>query len=168
MLSAITFPVYAGSVHKWVDEQGVTHYSDQLPENISNPVKQIDISNTHSNSNNNNDYYSISNQWARMREERLERKQLQLEKAKLKAAQRPVEPQVVYVDQSDEYRSRPVYYPIYYRGYRHRYKHYNKHGGYAGKKLDRRHSKHVSGHHHKRLNKNNSYRKHQGLTLTIR
>jgi len=171
LLSVVTLPVYASAVHKWVDEQGITHYSDQLPENISNSVKQIDVSNTYRNSDSSDyqkDYYSVTNQWARMREERLERKQLQLEKAKLKAAQRSVEPQVVYVNQSDEYLSRPEYYPVYYRGYRHKYKHYNKHGGYAGKKLDGGHSKHASGHHHKRLNKNNSYRKHQGLTLTIR
>ena len=45
LLTAITLPVFAGSVHKWVDAKGVTHYSDQLPENydkdISTTVKPV-------------------------------------------------------------------------------------------------------------------------------
>jgi len=75
------------------------HYSDQLPENISSSGKQIDVSKTYDNTGSadyQEDYYSVTNQWARMREERIERKQFQLEKAKQKAVQKPVIPRVVY------------------------------------------------------------------------
>jgi len=115
LLSVVTLPVFAGSVHKWVDAQGVTHYSDQLPENISNSntIKQIDVLDSYSNSEKvdfQNDYYSVTNQWARMREERIARKQLQLEKTKQK---RSAEPQVVYINQAQESRSSNVYYPAF-------------------------------------------------------
>lgn len=128
LLSVVTSSVYAGAVHKWVDAQGVTHYSDQLPENISHPVKQIDVTNTYSNTANSNpdssnyqqDYYSVTNQWARMREERLERKQLQLERAKQKAAQQPVIPQIVYINQAEEDQNRNAYYPAYFPTLGHR------------------------------------------------
>ena len=95
LLSALTLPVYAGAVYKWVDAQDVTHYPDQLPENISSSGKQIDVSNTYDNigsADYQENYYSVTNQWARVREERIERIQLQLEKA----AQKPVVPRVVY------------------------------------------------------------------------
>lgn len=126
LLSAMTLNAYAGSIHKWVDAQGVTHYSDQLPKSFANAnhdaVKQIDVLDSYSSSNryseNNNDYYSISNQWARMREERVERKQLQLEKAKQKVAQQAVVPQVVYVNHGEDDRSRNLYYPAYRYGFR--------------------------------------------------
>jgi len=121
LLSAMTINVQAGSVHKWVDAQGVTHYSDQLPKSLASTnydaVKQIDVLDSYSNSSryseNQDDYYSISNQWARMKEERLERKQLQLEKAKLKERQKAVAPQIVYVNQAKDDRSRNIYYPAY-------------------------------------------------------
>jgi hypothetical protein len=144
LLSAVTLNVYADSVHKWVDAQGVTHYSDQLPEIMpgaspdknNNSVKQIDVSNTYSNSGRNSgyqdDYYSVTNQWARMREERLERKQLQLEKVKQKAALQPAVPQVVYVNQAKNDRPRN-YYPAYgfgHIGYGHRF--HKKYNHYAG------------------------------------
>lgn len=117
LLLAVTIPVFAGSVHKWVDAQGVTHYSDQMPEENQNTVKQvavtkIDVSDEYNVADNQQDYYSVTNQWARMREERIARKQIQLEKAKIKTAQQPAVPQVVYINQ-EEPRSSSVYYPAY-------------------------------------------------------
>ena len=57
LLNAVTLNVYAGSVHKWVDAQGVTHYSDQLPETSAKPnfsaVKQIDVLDTYNSSSRN-------------------------------------------------------------------------------------------------------------------
>jgi len=145
LLYSVMLNVYAGSIHKWVDAQGVTHYSDQLPEFSSeknnNSVKQIEVLSAYSNSvkqsdiskNYHDDYYSVTNQWARMREERIARKQLQIEKAKSKAAQQPVVPQVVYVNQAEEERSRK-YYPVYgfgHRGYGHKI--HKKYNNYAGR-----------------------------------
>ncbi len=149
LLSAIALNAHAGSVHKWVDAQGVTHYSDQLPETLAknnySAVKQIDVLDTYNSSSSNlehrDDYYSVTNQWARMREERLERKQLQLEKAKeiarQKAAQQPVVPKVVYVNQAEDERSRNTYYPVYTYGFGHHsygQKYHKKYNGYAGRR----------------------------------
>ncbi len=108
--------VQADIVHKWVDAEGVTHYSDQLPEDeqSTKAAKQIAVSNTYSSSNQvayREDYYSVTNQWARMKKERIERKQLQLNKKKQNATQH-VTPQIVYLNQGEE-RPRSVYYPAY-------------------------------------------------------
>jgi len=116
LLTFLSAPVFAGSIHKWVDAQGVTHYSDQLPEEkqLSNnqvTVTQVDVSDTYQTSVGPEDYYSVTNQWARMREERIARKQLQIEKAKQKATQVPAVPQIVYVNEEPE--TRKVYYPAY-------------------------------------------------------
>ncbi len=149
---------YAASVHKWVDENGVTHYSDQAPAQHVAQVDEIEISNVYSQSNAQDDYYSVSNQWARMHAERVARKKLQLEKAKLKQSQSEVTPQVVYLNQDQDSR-RQVYYPVfgnsfgrignkYYRnGFR---KSFNK--NYAGRNC--------------KLPRNGHFR--AGLSLTIR
>lgn len=124
---AVAAPVFAGSVHKWVDEQGITHYSDQLPKSInnkiSNSVEQVDVLDSYRNTDlvgPQDDYYSVTNQWARMREERIARKQLQLEKNKQKEVASPAVPQVVYINQ-EQPQSSNVYYPAYssfgHRGY---------------------------------------------------
>jgi hypothetical protein len=110
-----TFNAQADIVHKWVDAEGVTHYSDQLPEEeATKTTRQIIVSNVYSNSGGaayRENYYSISNQWARMREERIERKQMQLDKRKQKASQHPP-PQIVYLNQAQE-PPKSVYYPAY-------------------------------------------------------
>ncbi len=124
--------VHAGSVHKWVDEKGITHYSDYVPNDIHSTAERIEIHSKYETSVDQDDYYSIINQWTRMREERLERKKLQLEKAKqkmaLKQAQAAAVPQVVYVGEQEERSNR--YYPVY--PYRFGFKHHNK---FASKKL---------------------------------
>ncbi|MFK7815821.1 MAG: DUF4124 domain-containing protein [Gammaproteobacteria bacterium] len=128
LLLSVVLPVHADIVHKWVDAKGVTHYSDQLPKDTDNSAKQITLSNAYSRSDRANyreNYYSVTNQWARMREERIERKQLYLDKKKQKAAQQVI-PQVVYVNQAEE-RPQSVYYPAYLG--RHVYKHRNYNTG---------------------------------------
>jgi len=171
LLSAVTLNVYAASIHKWVDEHGVTHYSDQLPKNISetlsdnNAVEQIDVLSTYRNTGKNFDkqdnYYSVTNQWARMREERLARKQLQLEKAKQKAAQKPVVPQVVYINQAENDRPRNSYYPVYglgHFGYQNRFhKRSRQHLGRQYGPTNRYHKPRFSGRYSR-----------SGLTLSIR
>ena len=112
-LYALTpFASFAASVHKWVDENGVTHYSDQAPGGQVAHIDQLEISNVYRQSNVEEDYYSISNQWARMHTERLERKKIQLEKAKLKQSQSVSTPEVVYFAQEQE-SHRQVYYPVF-------------------------------------------------------
>ena len=176
---AVTLPVYAGAVHKWVDAQGVTHYSDQLPKGTSSIVKQIDVSSVYNNSDSTDyqeNYYSVINQWARMREERIERKQLQLEKAKQKAAQKPVVPQVVYFNQAEEERPGNVYYPAYFRHRGYGYRHHKQNNHYAGKKHGGIYSNKFSNKYFGRYSGSscrlprNGYSRSgsSGLTLTIR
>ncbi len=134
---------HADTVHKWVDEKGVTHYSDKAPKSTNYSAKQIDISDVYATPEKEDDYYSIVNQWDRMHEERLERKKLQLEKAALKQAQAATVPQVVYIDSQDD-RYSNYYYPSYQ--YRHKYhhkrkKHHKKYNHAVGKKYGGTHNK---------------------------
>ncbi len=146
---------YAGSVHKWVDDNGVTHYSDQAPENHTKQIDQLEVNDSYQASNIEDDYYSVSKQWERMHAERVERKKLQLEKAKLRQAKREASSRVVTVD--NEVR-RDVYYPIYTHGLWNR--------GYRGVNGYRNRFNHFNAGSRYKLPRNNYSR--SGLTLTIR
>ena len=96
-----SMPASAGTVHKWVDAKGITHYSDTPPEIAPAQQTQIEVSNVVGTSaNTTSNYYSIANQWQRLHRERLELERLALERAKQKASQHP--PEVVYVEKPDE------------------------------------------------------------------
>ncbi|MEX2482608.1 MAG: DUF4124 domain-containing protein [Gammaproteobacteria bacterium] len=58
----------AVTVHTWVDADGVTHFSDQAPA-TEMPAEVFDIAVTQP-TDAAADYYSIANQWARLRAER--------------------------------------------------------------------------------------------------
>lgn len=94
--------VNADAVHKWVDVNGVTHYSDEVPSDEVKTVTQINLPvYSSSSSDAENDYYSIANQWMRVHEQRLALEKIKLEKAKQEAALRPVEPQVIVVNETN-------------------------------------------------------------------
>ena len=117
-------PVFAVGVHKWIDEQGVTHYSDEAPEATETTL--IDLPEPAAGQAGGGiaeDYYSISRQWERMNRERLEREKLELERARIAATRQPP-PATVYVENSGEDRIVPIYVDFRYRkSYGHR-KHY--------------------------------------------
>jgi hypothetical protein len=118
-------PALAVGVHKWIDAEGVTHYSDEAPEAIETTL--IDLPDPASGQTGGDageaDYYSISRQWERMNRERLEREKLELERAKIAAASQPP-PSTIYVENSGADRIIPVYGDFRYRKpYRYR-KHY--------------------------------------------
>lgn len=79
---------FAATIHKWVDENGITHYSDQPPEAATSVTRfEIDergysSSGTEQESDR---FYSIANQWKRINQERLQRLQLALQQAALEA-----------------------------------------------------------------------------------
>ena len=154
LFALIPFASFAASVHKWVDENGVTHYSDQAPDDQVAQIDQFEISNVYRQSNVEEDYYSISNQWARMHAERIERKKIQLEKAKLKQSQSESTPQVVYFDQDQE-SHRQVYYPVFA----------NTIGHFGKKQFRKGFNYNSTGSSCKIPRKNNS---RSGLKLTIR
>lgn len=168
---------FAENVHKWVDEKGVTHYSDKAPTSSDTQVIVIEVPATHSTTADvENDYYSITNQWMRVYEERIALEKIKIEKAKQKAAQRPVAPQVVYLNDPDDYRYVVGYSNFFHRKHRHnrfrdksnrRFRDKsNKHYGDKHAKHHRRgHSDKFQG--QRRGHSSHSNRKSSGLTLKI-
>ena len=99
----------AAEVHKWVDENGVTHYSDEAPEAVETTLIDVPEAAPASTGQHEGGYYSISKQWERMHRERLEREKLEVERERLRAEQKSAAPPTVYVQQSDEVRYVPIY-----------------------------------------------------------
>jgi hypothetical protein len=113
-ISIVLLPAYADVVHKWVDEKGITHYSDEAPVADTSEMIQIELPRTpQAAAAAQGDYYSIANQWERMLNERLERAKLKLEHDRLKATKRNEKPDKIYVRVPDERR-----YVTFYNGYR--------------------------------------------------
>jgi len=128
LLAGLLAPVRAAVVHKWIDANGVTHYSDKAPPEVQTPVTRIDLPPS-AKADSNNDYHSITNQWARMHRERLERERIELEQARLRAEQQPVKAEVVYVERPDTGTSFVGVYPVYrYLRHGHHYRPPYKHG----------------------------------------
>jgi len=89
LLLAAAWPLAAGAVtiHTWVDEAGVRHYADAPPAASSEDSQAFEIE-TGPAADAEADYYSIANQWERLRAEReadeaqrLERERLRRERA---------------------------------------------------------------------------------------
>ena len=128
LLYVASIPAFAAGVHKWVDEKGITHYSDMAPNAAVDQVAIIEVSSSYSPATDvEQDYYSITNQWMRIHQERLEREKIKLEKAKQKAALRPVAPQIVYVNEpnADRYTVRNPFF-IHNKFNKHRRHHRSK------------------------------------------
>ena len=77
--------VFAGNiiVHTWIDEQGVRHFADALPSSNTDTA-QLVLYEPDSDAAGVDDYYSIVNQWSRMRDEREARDELSLERQRLR------------------------------------------------------------------------------------
>ena len=120
-----TTSVSAGVIHKWVDDKGVTHYSDEAPQNAETQSTQIDIPETVPTEGKSTDnYYSIANQWARLHKESLEREKLRVQAEQAKASKKASVTNV-YVEESDRDGYALVYGKPYYK--KHYYKkHYHK------------------------------------------
>jgi len=78
----------AAEVHKWTDADGLVHYSDTPPPASATPVSRIDLEAADPVAKSHG-YYSITNQWARMHRESLEREKLRLEQARVEAMRQP-------------------------------------------------------------------------------
>ena len=114
----------AANIYKWVDADGVTHYSDAAPDAAETTLIEVPepvSGSAAEDSAADDDYYSITRQWERMYRERLEREKLEVERARIRAAQKAAEPTTVYVQQADETRYVPIYRGYGYRKH-HRYK----------------------------------------------
>ncbi len=130
MILPIVFSAQASSVHKWVDKQGITHYSDTIPDVEFEQMTVIKIVSKNNTANPEKDYYSIANQWKRLFEERIEREKIKLKKAEQKAGQSSSNSEVVYINEpyKEQYR---VKYPIFIK---HKYKHH-----YPNSRIGNRH-----------------------------
>jgi hypothetical protein len=119
--------VYAATVHKWVDDKGITHYADSPPPALETDVTQMKISSPGTGkataSSLPENYYSIANQWQRTQQERLQRMQLELQRAALKRDRSPSQAPVQHDDQADNNRYVLAYPELFSR--RHRYKSYH-------------------------------------------
>ena len=112
-ISMVLLPAYAGVVHKWVDEKGITHYSDEAPVSATSATTLIELPGTaQPTAGAQGDYYSIANQWERMLEERLKRTKLKLEQDRLKVERKKNEPDKIYIRDPDDTR-----YVTFYDGY---------------------------------------------------
>lgn len=96
LIAAALTPGHAAVAHKWVDADGLTHYSDTPPA-ASTPVTRIDLT-AAKNTTREEGFHSIANQWQRLQRERWRRDRVELEKARLEAAKARPDPRVVYVD----------------------------------------------------------------------
>jgi len=112
----------AAEIHKWVDEHGVTHYSDTAPASPEISVTRLDIDSGDVSRGAPaaapDHYYSIANQWQRMNEERLRRLQLELQRASIAAERRATAPPVVDHAADDGNRYLVAYPYPYHRPYR--------------------------------------------------
>ena len=117
----------AATVHKWVDDKGITHYADSPPTALETDVTQVKISSPGTGkatvSRLPENYYSIANQWQRTQQERLQRMQLELQRAALTQERSPSQVPVQYDNQTDNNRYVLAYPKRFPR--RHRYKSYH-------------------------------------------
>ncbi|WP_244859993.1 DUF4124 domain-containing protein [Nitrosococcus oceani] len=132
-------PVFARNVHKWIDDKGVTHYSDEAPSSSATQVTLIQVPSSYPAVENN--YYSIANQWQRLHQKYIQREKIKLEKAKQKAAQQPTSPQVIYVNTPDRFQYGIAYPYFFHRNLKH---HGRQH------RLSRHHKGNHATHHRKK------------------
>ncbi len=128
LCACLVLPAQADIAHKWVDADGVTHYSDEPPADAAAPATAIELPAAGRRATSpGDDYYSIANQWQRMHQERLERDRIALEKARLRAAREaagsesppPAQPRYVVETHGRVYPRRPY---RWYGNKRHGYK----------------------------------------------
>lgn len=140
LVGCVLLPAHATVVHKWIDADGVTHYSDEAPGPAVTDVSMINVPVGNSDKTDaKNDYYSIKNQWQRVYKERLERQKLELERKRQKAALQSTTPQVVYINESSDKRYAVVYPGRFHHRYRHGrlHKRHKRHRGFTGKRYSR-------------------------------
>jgi len=83
-------------VYRWVDNRGVTHYGEEPPEG-SNPEPAFTMPDSETITNPEDDYFSVVNQSRRMEESRMAREKARSEVRSQARANRPQQPEVVYL-----------------------------------------------------------------------
>ena len=148
LLCGICMPAYATTVHKWIDADGVTHFSDAPPAGSTIEVNTLELNdNFPPVAKLEADYYSIANQWKRMRDEREAKTKLRLERARIRAEESAALAHVV--GENVAYGGYPLYTLPYGRHYGDRHAggiHYHDHRSTAGRGRHhvRAHGRHVA------------------------
>jgi hypothetical protein len=107
----------AAEVFRWVDEGGVTHFSESPPEQDAQDLQTLEFSDPAPPSDPENDYYSIANQSKRMEAMRAEREKAQAERdlamrqLELEAAQNQVQQAPPHTEVITRFAYPPSYYP---------------------------------------------------------
>ena len=94
----------ARTLYKWVDEHGVTHYSEFEPAN-GKESEELILPDSYASTNFEEDYYSIQNQLERVQQQRRDLLERRLLRQTALQSQRPAPPIVQTVVQE----SQPVY-----------------------------------------------------------
>lgn len=103
--------VYAEQFYKWVDENGITHYGEILP-NAEVEHVAFEFPEQYVTANPEDDYYSIQNQLQRMLDRREEQRRKKQERiATANANSPPPLPPVEYYDEPRYGYYQPIYYP---------------------------------------------------------
>jgi hypothetical protein len=127
--------VQASAVHKWVDDRGVTHYSDAAPDAPATSVVQLEISTGNRSSStaseSSDHYYSIANQWQRIQQESLQQQQLELQKVALTATRTTDRGRTDYDDEEPTTRYVAAYPAKLHRRHGYRKRHPRYHRSYA-------------------------------------
>lgn len=110
--------VFAAEIHKWVDQDGITHYSEILPADDEIITEKLELPDSYSTEPQASEdgYYSVFNQASRLEASRLAReeerrkdRQQDLQELALEAQQTP---EVVDTRQDDRY------YPVFFQNNR--------------------------------------------------
>ena len=100
----------AVTVHTWVDADGVRHFADAPPAGAAHDsASEITLDGGAAQAPGDSDYYSITNQWQRLRAEREAQSAMDLERRRIDAEQADPAPLAVTEDVP-----RSVFYPNYY------------------------------------------------------
>lgn len=105
---------YAVTVHTWKDAQGVTHFSDE-PGPVGTPSNEIVLDKIAGQSVQADDYYSIANQWQRLKSEKDLAAKNRLEKQQLAAAERARKAEFERQSAAQQLDYAPTY-PVFGRG----------------------------------------------------
>ncbi len=103
-------------VFRWVDEGGVTHFSESPPEQEAQDLQTLELADPAPRSDPENYYYSIANQSKRMEAMRAEREKAQAERdlarrqLELEAAQNQVQPPPPQTEVITRFAYPPPYY----------------------------------------------------------
>ena len=129
----LALPVSAAQVYTWVDDAGVTHFSETPPPNPATDMQRVNIQPpTASPDIPDDDFYSVINQAARMERTRLSNEKLAAEKKQADAEASRARAEAAAVQQgSYNYNTNndTRYYPVY--PYYPRYGHYPARPGHG-------------------------------------